>query len=346
VVFQNLREAREIFNAQKPVQAWPAHVAVDQQRLVPLFRVGDGKEQRHQRTAAGNPVIGMVSSGAGQSGILIDGARVSGDATLFDGSVVTSTGYSRLHLNCGARVDVGADSVVRVFADHLSLEGGSSEVQSASGYAIGARSLKIQPSDAVAVARVPVDDTQRVQVTAVGAPVNVWSKDGVLVARVLPEAPMSFLPQAVASSSFCSPGCVVNTSNTAFLVDGAGNRFFELHAARNVDLSKFIGVRAKVTGTIEPSPRSATAVAQIVNAGAAERIAGAGCSDAAARMDATSSASGFASASDATRPAAPSPGAPKAGIAPALIAGIVIVATAGGTIGGLAEAGTFSATGP
>src|SRR5580765_2198613 len=78
-------------------------------------------------SAAGSSVIGMVSSGPGQAGISIDGARVSGNATLFDGSVVASTGYSRLQLSSGARVDLGADSVVRVFANHVSLEGGSSE---------------------------------------------------------------------------------------------------------------------------------------------------------------------------------------------------------------------------
>src|ERR1700679_1137427 len=82
-------------------------------------------------SAANGPVIGMVWSGAGQAGASIDGARVSGNATLFDGSEVASNGYSRLELKSGARVDLVADSVVRVFADHVTLEGGSSEDQSA-----------------------------------------------------------------------------------------------------------------------------------------------------------------------------------------------------------------------
>jgi len=72
--------------------------------------------------AATSSAIGMVTSNPGQAGISIDGARVSGNATLFDGSVVASSGYSRLELNSGARVDLGSDSVVRVFANHVSLK--------------------------------------------------------------------------------------------------------------------------------------------------------------------------------------------------------------------------------
>src|SRR5215831_14929952 len=108
----------------------------------------------HDMASADSHVIGMVSSGAGQAGILIDGARVSGNATLFDGSAIAAYGFSRLELKSGTRVDLSEGSRVRVFADRVQLEGGASEVQSSSPYSIEARTLKIQPAQAGTVARV------------------------------------------------------------------------------------------------------------------------------------------------------------------------------------------------
>ena len=178
--------------------------------------------------SAANTPIGMVSSDPGQAGVLIDGARVSSNATLFDGSQVSSTGYSRVQLNSGTRVNLGANSVMRVYANYASLEGGTGELQGGSTYVIDARSLKIQPAEASAIARVRLDGDQKVLVTAVAAPVNVWNGSGVLVARVLPETPMSFLPQAAGSNAFSNSGCVVNKSNAAVLVDQTGNQVFEL----------------------------------------------------------------------------------------------------------------------
>ena len=70
---------------------------------------------------ASAPVIGMASA---QSGITLDNSRVSGTATLFEGSKITAGGYSRLHLNNGTRLDLAAGSHAQVFADHASLESG------------------------------------------------------------------------------------------------------------------------------------------------------------------------------------------------------------------------------
>src|SRR5580698_6056145 len=180
-------------------------------------------------SAANSPIIGMVSSDPGQAGVWIDGARVSSNATLFDGSEVTTNGYSRLQLNSGARLNLGANSVARVFANHASLEGGAGEIQNATGFTMDARSLKIQLAETNSIARVKLDGDQKVLVTAVQAPVNVWNSQGLLVARVMPEAPMSFLPQAAAGNAFSNSGCVINKSGTAVLVDQTGNQVFELH---------------------------------------------------------------------------------------------------------------------
>src|SRR6266481_1634084 len=94
-------------------------------------------------------VIGMASA---QSGALLDNAKVSGNATVFEGSTLQSSGYSRVHLNNGSRLDLAAGSKAQVFANRVSLEQGMSEVQSSTGFEIEARTLKIQPSNSTSIA--------------------------------------------------------------------------------------------------------------------------------------------------------------------------------------------------
>lgn len=105
-----------------------------------------------------------------------------------------------MQLNSGARVDLANGSEARVFSNHISLESGMSEVQSPSSFSIDARNFKIQPAEATSIARVRLEADQRVLVTAVSAPVNVFNHNGMLVARVMPAAPMAFLPQAAGGS--------------------------------------------------------------------------------------------------------------------------------------------------
>lgn len=301
-------------------------------------------------SAAPTSVIGMVSSGPGQAGLSIDGARVSGNATLFDGSLVSASGYSRLELKSGARVDLGADSVVHVYANHVSLEGGSSEVQSSSHYTIDARSLKIEPSEADAIARVRLDGNERVLVTAVTAPVNVWNRYGLLVARVTPSAPLSFLPQAANSGAFNNSGCVVNKSNAAVFVDQTGNQVFELRStSKSVDLRKFVGKRATVTGTVNSSATPVQGATQVVNVTSVAPASGSDCSPVAARIGATTSAAGLAAGGAAGGGAAAAGAAggaaagAAAGVSTAVIAGVAAAsAVAIGTTVAVVTSGSSS----
>src|SRR5258708_40194640 len=100
--------------------------------------------------AAATPVIGMASA---QSGAILDNTKVSGNATVFEGSTLQSNGYSRVHLNNGSRLDLAAGSKAQVFANRVTLEQGMGEVQSSTGFEIYARTLTIQPSSSTSIAR-------------------------------------------------------------------------------------------------------------------------------------------------------------------------------------------------
>lgn len=300
-------------------------------------------------SAANSPAttIGMVSSDPGQAGVRIDGARVSSNATLFDGSVVASDSYSRVQLNSGARVNLGVNSVVQVFANHALLEGGISEVQNGLGYTIDARSLHIQPAEAASIARVRLDGDKRVLVTALTAPVNVWNSQGLLVARVLPATPMSFLPQVGAPSAFSSSGCVVNKSNAAVLVDQTGNQVFELQsAAKGVNVRKFVGKRADVTGTMNASATPVQGATQVVSVTGISAATGGDCAPVAARIGGTMTAAGIAGGAGGAAAAGAAGGAAvaTAGVSGAVIGGVVAAAVAAATVGGIAATGGFSST--
>jgi hypothetical protein len=142
------------------------------------------------------PIIGMT---AFQNGITLDDAKVTGTATLFDGSKIQSEGYSRVHLNNGTRLDFGAGSKAQVFATHADLSAGMTEIQSPSGFDVTATGLKIHPSGSDAIARVKIAK-DKVFVTALNAPVSVLNKDGLLVAKVMPGVPLQFMPQAGATA--------------------------------------------------------------------------------------------------------------------------------------------------
>jgi hypothetical protein len=212
--------------------------------------------------AAGNgPVIGMALA---QGGARVDNAKVFGSATLFDGTRFQADGYSRLELKNGTRLDLGAGSRAQVFANRVALESGLTEVQSPSGFEIEARTLKINPTGGSAIARVRLDGGNSVLVTAVNAPVNVSNSKGTLVARVMPNLPMSFVPEAGAANSFSSTGCVVNKSSTALLVDD-NKQVFQLS---NADVRKAVGMRATVRGTINSSATPQKGATQVVNVSA------------------------------------------------------------------------------
>jgi hypothetical protein len=276
---------------------------------------------------------------SGQSGVTVDSAPVSGNATLLDGSTVATSGFSRLQMSNGASLGLGAGSRVQVFANRVSLESGVAEVQSSSNFEIDARTLKIVASDSGSIARVKLDGLSRVLVTAVNAPVNVLNQDGVLVARVTPSLPLSFLPQAAAAGTFEMTGCVVNKNGAAILVGSTG-----MYELRGANLKNAVGNSVHVKGTVSSSALSANATSQVVTVNSSELSAKGGCTSALALAGAgaTLNPDGLGAAS--TAGAAPVAGA-ASGTTAAVSTTVIVVGVVVGTgaiIGGLAAAGTFT----
>jgi hypothetical protein len=278
---------------------------------------------------ASSPVIGMASV---QSGVILDNSRVSGTATLFEGSKIQAQGYSRLHLNNGTRLDLAAGTQAQVFANHASLEAGTGEIEG-SGYEVDARTLRIRLTEKNTIARVKVDSAdKRVYVTAVNAPVDVRNSSGFLIAKVAPGAPFSFMPQAAAPNSFDMYGCVLQKNGAAIASDSTGSLVSEL---RGFDLRNAVGKNTHIVGSIDPSAQPAAGASQVVKVTSATYSPRSGCMVVASRLGASTLSASLRSAAT-TGAGVATAAAPESGSGE----GQAGASAPGGTGGGSGQAGS------
>ncbi len=287
------------------------------------------------------PVIGMTSS---QSGVTIDNSPVSGHSdSLLTAVTVQSQGYSRLHLNNGTRLDLAAGSKVRIFANHVALSAGMTEMQSPSGFEVDTTNLKVLSTDSKSVARVKIDSNQ-VYVTALNSPVTVLNSQGMLVAKVAPGLPMSFMAQGAAGmNSFSVTGCVLNKNGVAILDDESAHQISEL---RGADLRKVVGSHVHIVGTVDATATPGGGSAQVVKVSAATVATKGGCSTQATAVGASAAAAGLGAAASAGGVATGAAAAGGAGFGTGAAVIVGISAAAAASIGGAAAAGAFSSSSP
>jgi hypothetical protein len=224
-----------------------------------------------------------------QSGVILDNSRVSGTATLFEGSKIQAQGFSRLHLNNGTRLDLATGAQVQVFATHASLDAGSGEIEG-SGYELDARTLRIRLTEKNTIARVKIDsNAKRVYVAAVNAPVDVRNSDGLLIARVAPGTPFAFVPQAAASNGFdmygcVMYGCVLQKNGAAIASDSTGSIVSEL---RGYDLRNAVGKSTHIVGSIDPSATPVAGAGSVIKVTSATYSPKGSCTVIASRLGAS-----------------------------------------------------------
>jgi hypothetical protein len=296
--------------------------------------------------ASTGSIIGMTSS---QNGVTLDNAKVAGSATVFEGSTVQTEGYSRIHLNNGTRLDFGAGTKAQVYADHASLTSGTTEMQSPGSFEIDTNVIKVRPVGADSIARVKVD-SDRIYVTALNAPVSVFSSHGLLIGKVSPGLPMSFMAQgATAANSFDVTGCVLNKGGTPIIDDEKAKQVTQLTGA---DLRKAIGNQAHIVGSVDATATPSGGASQVVKVTAVTVTKKGGCTSQASALGASTAAVGLAAGAGAGAAAAggvaAGAAAGAAGVGLGVTAGVVagVAGVTAATVGGLAASGTFSSPSP
>jgi hypothetical protein len=221
------------------------------------------------------PVIGVAIS---DGNFRINDARVSGTATVFEGSTIQTEAFaSELQLK-GSRIALGANSRAAVSLKRLRLEQGLGQIAAAPGYAIEARTLRITPVNAKSIARVQLQGSKKVVVAALQGPVQVFNRTGLLVLTMQPGTIYTLDPQAGAADQFDVTGCLL-WKNGQFIIADPNGQISELQGLAE-DLRSMSGNPVHITG----NPGTGTPVApavRIIAIHTVQQTANGGCAAAA-----------------------------------------------------------------
>ncbi|MFB3779335.1 MAG: hypothetical protein ACE141_17085 [Bryobacteraceae bacterium] len=252
----------------------------------------------------------------------MDNSTVRGNATLFDGTLLETTGTASLvNLKDGPRMQLGVTSRGKVHTDRLVLEKGESRLEGSGRYRIEARDLQVLPESPATAARVVLRGSEKVAVEALAGSVRVTTEDGVLLARLESGTALEFEPQAAGATPPVSvTGCLTGNLGTFLLSDETAKVAFEL---RGRDLSQYAGQRVAITAVTMKEVRPVQGAVQVIQVTGVKRLPG-GCPvPAAARPNSPASSAGAAKAGGI------------GGTTKAVIAGVAIASVAGGTALGL-----------
>ncbi len=290
---------------------------------------------------AGDAVIGIATASGHFN---VASSQVWGNATLFEGAAVETGGASsELALRNGVKVQLGASSKARVFANRAVLERGTGQVAAPASYEIDAAGLRIDAQGA----RVRVGITDRIEVVSFSGAPRVMTQAGVLLAAVPAGRAMSFAMQAGSSGIVTRTGCLLYKDGHFILQDENTQEVAEL---RGSNLAPDTGNRVTITGTASPDRPSVSPATLVVNVTVVKQQSAGGCLSVASLLGAKTEAPSGAGAASSPQAAAP-PATPAAGGGGGLSAGAktaIIVGIAGGAGAGaaIALAGKKSSTSP
>lgn len=209
---------------------------------------------------AAQPVIGVAMA---NGEFTVNSARVQSNATVFEGSTIeTRAVSSKLELDSGARVQLGADSKGHIYRDRMVLERGVGQFDSGRNYEVQAGLLRVAPTDPNSTATVAFRDAGVVQVAALHGSVRVMDPRGLLVANIAAGEALDFNMQgAGAAAPSTLTGCLQKLSGAYLLRDDTANVTWEL---RGENLDEHISHRIQVTGSIVPNVAAVSPATQVI----------------------------------------------------------------------------------
>ncbi|MDQ6666062.1 MAG: hypothetical protein M3Z23_16910, partial [Acidobacteriota bacterium] len=210
---------------------------------------------------AAAPPIGLaIANGA----FTLDRQSVPGNATVFDGNTIETSGNSsRITLGGGTRVQLGESSRGIFHLAYLKLEKGIGEFDTGRAYRIEALSLGIAPANGSASARVSIDRDRTVRVAALNGNIHVSNSAGVLVASMTAGNSLEFTSEAEAGAAAPShlKGCLLKSGNRFTLKDEISSVTAEL---RGGGIDGATGFQVDVLGKLMPDSNPAEGATQVV----------------------------------------------------------------------------------
>ncbi len=217
---------------------------------------------------AGAPVVGVaVKSGS----FTVDGARVSGNATVFEGNRIdTGSGSTRLELNNGNRLSLGADSAGSIYRNRFVLEKGAGDVVATNSFQVEALNLFVTPGAAKASARVSLPSPGLLHVDAVNGAVEVATKKGVLLARLDPGTSLDFTPPPDGATAPARVSGTIHKVGDRFVLQEETSKVtIEL---RGSDLSTYTGARVEIEGIVLNEASSVPNTSEVIKVAKVTKI--------------------------------------------------------------------------
>lgn len=213
---------------------------------------------------AGTTVLGTASA---RGDMRVDGYRVQGDATVFDGSVVqTMEASAALRVAQGVEITLSKSSRGAVYRDHFVLQRGVTEISAPGSFPLEANGLHVTANKPHSVGVVALTPNNAVEVAAVSGGFDVRDSQGDLLSNVLPGRALSFAMQDQANEAniapqFLSMTGIVSNENGHYYLTNEQDQKIELIGGKN--LQQYVGDKIVVTGQFQPGAATGGAIGTI-----------------------------------------------------------------------------------
>jgi hypothetical protein len=205
---------------------------------------------------AAGPVIGVAVT---EGTLRLNQATVQGNANVEAGNVVASLAAEvRVRLSNGASAFLTPSSVARFDGKSVELQSGGGVFANSGNYPVNAVGFNIRPEGG-SKAQLYLDKGQ-LQVGAVGGPVSISNREGILVARVMPGKALAVTPAPTNDRTSTMTGTLRQSEGRWLLRDEATSVESELRGSMPNGLA---GKRVVVTGKASASNGHADQVIEI-----------------------------------------------------------------------------------
>lgn len=206
-----------------------------------------------------------IGTASARGDMRVDGNRINGNATLFDGSVVeTGQATANLQLSKGVELKLAPNTRTTLHSDYLLLEHGQTEMAVKSAFNVVANGITIAPLEPDSRALITMKPDNAVEVESLNGSFGVRSQQGELISKVHKGISLSFTKQiGTLHSSFSGVGTISIDKDGFYFFFTEQGQTFQLVGK---DLKEFLGYMVKVTGTVQPGVKpliTATAVISV-----------------------------------------------------------------------------------
>jgi len=194
-----------------------------------------------------------IGSATARGELRIDNQEVQGSGTLFDGSIVeTGTSFAStadLRLANNVAVTLLRDSRGTLYSDHLMLQRGTAQLDSADSFRIQANDMVVVPKEGHSSGIVSIDPANSVTVETKNGTLEIRNSSGASVALVRPGHPLTFSSVAGKSPAEFSATGTVSSENGHYYLNSAETCM--KYEVKGDNLQSYNGTSVVASGVLE-----------------------------------------------------------------------------------------------